>query len=54
MSVTTATVWVCSKCGLPSHLDGGSIPSSVLHGICSASSYGPHVLKPVLVVVPYA
>jgi hypothetical protein len=57
MSVTTTTIWVCSKCGAVSHIDGGSQPSWVTMGICGIASPNgndSHTLKPVLVVVPYA
>lgn len=58
--ITTATIWVCSNCGVVSHVDGGNEPSYVTHGYCRSyptSEPNPlrrHTLKPVLVVVPYA
>jgi hypothetical protein len=50
VSVTTATVLVCSKCGVVSHLDGGT---QTIYNFCPIDS-NRHTLKPVLVVVPYA
>lgn len=60
--ITTATLWVCGKCGAVSHLDGGNPPywhSQVGCPIPSiradeASTYTNHTWKQVVVVVPYA
>lgn len=50
--ITTATIWVCGKCGTVSHLDGTVQPDKTIHGYCPNES-GKHSLKPVLVMVPW-
>jgi hypothetical protein len=54
VSVSTATVVVCGKCGMVSHLEGGVQPSMVAMARCAGTSSGQHAWKHVLVVVPWA
>lgn len=51
MTVSTAMVWVCGKCGWVSHVDG---TPGLQHNTCLRSPDGRHALKPVLVMVPWA
>ena len=65
MDVTVAQLWVCSKCGMVSHLEGTVQPHNSIHGFCGAATHNhtstgvpfdqqfKHSLKLTPVVVPY-